>query len=193
MSKNYTQVATGVVDGLAIVSTAPQALPNDKGRYSDQIAIAIENNVKDGSTFPGNYLPNPRLNGSDDIYFTTWPDGGYRIYVNPNIPVSADTTVGDKNFNVTYKYSQVPIPTPQEMELEKAAKAKVGAQIQEPVVNTVATGPNKMNYIIILVVLLVLGGGAFFVFGKKKAPTNFQSFGRSLSRISRMGRSIRKM
>ena len=101
MPKNYTQVATGVVDGLAIVSTAPQALPNDKGRYSDQIAIAIENNVKDGSTFPGNYLPNPRLNGSDDIYFTTWPDGGYRIYVNPNIPVSADTTVGDKNFNVT--------------------------------------------------------------------------------------------
>ena len=189
MSKNYTQVATGVVDGLAIVSTAPQALPNDKGRYSDQIAIAIENNVKDGSTFPGNYLPNPRLNGSDDIYFTTWPDGGYRIYVNPNIPVSADTTVGDKNFNVTYKYSQVPIPVlpPPDVVSADQVSDKVGDEVSGSGSN------NMMMYLIIFVILLVLGGGAFFVFGKKKGPTNFQSFGRSLYRILRMGRSIRKM
>ena len=197
MPVNYTRVTTGGVDGLAIVSTAAQALPNDKGKYSDQIATAIINNVKDGSPFPGNYLPNPRLNGSDDIYFTTWPDGGYRIYVNPNIPVSADTTVGDKNFNVTYKYSQVPIPTPKEVNA-----AKVEAQIEQPAVvsanlpSDVPVDPgsnNMMMYLIIVVVLLVLGGGAFFVFGKKKGSTNSQSFGRMISRISRMGRSIRKM
>ena len=50
-------------------------------------------------------------------------------------------------------------------------------------------GSKKMLYLVILLIL----GGAFFIFNEKDVSTSTQSPGRDIYRMSRMGKSIRRM
>jgi len=191
--------------------------------WPNVITTLIINNLNNpSSTFPQNITTNPSLKGSDKIYFSIWDDGGYRVYVNPTtkpIPYSFETNtylyndaprVKAINDAAAAKLKATEDAAAAQRAIDVAAAAKLKAEedsaaAQTALDNSVAEKPieppsevppppeksSSMMYIIIFVLLLAVGGGAFvFMKNKKKA---IQSFGRSIARLSRMGKSIRKM
>jgi hypothetical protein len=193
---DYILIGDGVVSASGgIVGTPGGVLKGDNSTWPSVIAGYITDNINSGATnFPGHPYPTPVLKNSDNIYFAIFNDGAYHVYLNPNSNTTADTLNSPfndpqyKTLAKTYKYYKAPTPVLPPPPPPDVVSADLPSDVP------VDSGSNNMMmYLIIVVVLLVLGGGAFFVFGKKKGSTNSQSFGRMISRISRMGRSIRKM